>query len=642
MNRRLLIWVLLLAASDSFAQEFTSYGNVTNEDYNYFSCPFDPDADAVYLVKEAHSMYNDQNNLITYHHVRLKILKDKGIGMADVSIPYYSKDNFEFIDDIEGFVYNTEKDYSRKTIKLDRKTVFNTKRNTYYSEIRIPFPSVRAGSIIEYKYRSVQKSYFALEDWSFQDEIPVIKSRYFLAILPNTAFQYRVQKHPDYEIDIKQNAQNGTIEFAMQNIPGLVDEPFIDSRKDYLQQVLFQLAQYDAGGGNMKKYLNSWEEVSRELSNEEQFGRQLDKNLTGTEEIIKTWKGISDQTDRLKNVHKYVSNSMGWNGFYGKYTADGVKSAWTKKSGSIADINLILVNLLRQAGLKADPMLISERDHGRVNTSYPYLDQFNGVYAVVDIDGQKYYLDACDRITPVTLTPYSVLNTTAYVVNKKTGGIVTISDNMNIYRDSIFVKTAIGKDNVITGHAKTSSTDYARVRRLEQFRRDETKYSDKYFRPYGENLTMYDFNTVNDTTESGALQHEFNFSLPAVVTGDYLFAPVNLFSGLKTNPFSSAKRFSDINYGFRQHIYVSVEYDLPAGYSIDAAPKSIRMVTPDRSIDITRKISQPVKEKFICTFEILWNKSHFPSEEYPDVKEFYKRMFDVLNEQIVLKKIANP
>ena len=58
----------------------------------------------------------------------------------------------------------------------------------------------------------------------------------------------------------------------MKNAPGLGNEPYMDARKDYLQKVIFQLSGLGMGGSNKKKYTTSWEELTRELMMEENFG----------------------------------------------------------------------------------------------------------------------------------------------------------------------------------------------------------------------------------------------------------------------------------------------------------------------------------------------------------------------------------
>ena len=58
---------------------------------------FDKDANAFVIHDLGKSEYNENSNLIiTEHRVKIKILTDKGIDNANISVRYHNKDNFEF------------------------------------------------------------------------------------------------------------------------------------------------------------------------------------------------------------------------------------------------------------------------------------------------------------------------------------------------------------------------------------------------------------------------------------------------------------------------------------------------------------------------------------------------------------------
>ena len=111
----------------SFAQGFPEYGNVNSEEISLKECSFDKGANAVILLHEAYSNYDNDYRLVTTHHVRIKILKEKGISSADVSILFYRKNDFEQIDKIEGMTINIGPNGEIEKTTLDRKTIFSGK-----------------------------------------------------------------------------------------------------------------------------------------------------------------------------------------------------------------------------------------------------------------------------------------------------------------------------------------------------------------------------------------------------------------------------------------------------------------------------------------------------------------------------------
>ncbi|MET0243174.1 MAG: DUF3857 domain-containing protein, partial [Flavitalea sp.] len=466
MKKVFLVLVTGLIYLGAGAQFFPDYGNVKLSEVDLKECEFDKDANAVILVHEATSDHDERNRLITNHHVRLKILKEPGIGHGNVRILFRSKDHFEMISGVQGRVYNHDGNSVQFT-DLERKAVFTKNVNKYWSEVVFAFPRVQVGSIIEYVYQSTMEHYGGLDDWKFQEELPVLKSKYSLVVIPNYEFAYKVQKVESYPIKIDRDKSSGRIVFEMNNLPALVDEPYMDARKDYVQRAVFQLSGYT--GSFSKKYSTTWNELVRELSLNESFGSQLGKNLSGTEDFIKVAKLEQSQTKRLYMVYNYVRSNMSSNGFSGIYSTDGIKSAWAKKSGHTGELNLILANLLKEAGFDASPLLVSERSNGRVNPAYPFMDQFNGVFVYVIADGRKYYLDAADKFTPPHIIPNDILNTNALVVNRKTGGLISIADDSFEYKDNLSLNCRLNAEGVLSGEAFASSSDYARTRRIGNY-----------------------------------------------------------------------------------------------------------------------------------------------------------------------------
>ena len=104
----LLVFLLLLSVFNIYSQDFPSYGVVSNEELAMKECAFDKEANAVILLDEAVSDHDDEYHFITYHHVRIKILNEKGFDAANVTLRFWRKDDFEFIDMLDARVTNVD------------------------------------------------------------------------------------------------------------------------------------------------------------------------------------------------------------------------------------------------------------------------------------------------------------------------------------------------------------------------------------------------------------------------------------------------------------------------------------------------------------------------------------------------------
>lgn len=639
MKRFVCSWFLFaivhLCAAQTTLPEF---GEITAEERSLTECPFDKEADAVVIFDEASADHNEQYNLIFTRRIKIKILKPKGIRYGDIALHYRHKDDVQYITNIEAYTCNYTHNGTIPDIKkVPTSAIYRQKINEQWSVVKIPMPDVQVGSIIEYKYITNSKSYSYLDDWYFQQEQPVMQSHFSLAIMPNYEFAYRVFKSEQLPIVIKQEKGSGRIYFEMNNIAGLRDEPFMDAEKDYLQHVEFQLSGYQGAFGGTTKYMTNWAEVTREVMGYPSFGLQLNKNIPVDEAWMNKIKATPSPFEKMSDVYNFVYKNINWDGFGGIVAVNGVKEAWEKKKGSSGDINLLLINLLKEAGLEVYPILVSERGHGKVNPEYPFIDQFNKVMAYVLIDDKKYVLDAAGPYTPPFMIPFPVINTKAFVVNRKKGGIITLTETTKKDQNTVSIHARIDESGAMTGQATILSDEYARLTRVRAWERDKENFREKYFAIYQDGLKMDSLVMHNLDNDSLPLEQQFGFSIPPTVSGDYKLINLNLFSGIAKNPFISDIRFTNIDYGCLQSHLVVETIELPQSLKVESLPKNIRMIMPDTSITLTRILD--VKDNLLLVkYTIATTRSVFTADEYDYVKNFYKKMAEIMNEQVVLRR----
>lgn len=636
--RALLLGCLLIAAQIANAQtKVPDFGEITDSEKKLQECPFDQEADAVIIFDKAVADFNGDHNLVTTRRIRLKILKEKGIDRGNIEIYYYSKDDFEDITDITANVYNINESGISDTRSLTKSSIYRQKLNERYTVVKFALPNVKVGSIIEYQYISTMKHYGGLDDWSFQSEIPTMLSSYYLTILPNSEFAYQVFKRDDFPIVIKPNKDEGKILFEMNDIAGLREEPFMDSRRDYEQRVHFQLSGYSGYAGSRIRYMTTWDELGREQMAAEYFGSQLNKNLSGTAPLLEKVKAIPDQFQKMKTIYEFVNKQMTWNG-YNSRVSESVKDAWEKKKGTSGDINLILLNLLKSAELDIAPLLVSKHGHGKVNSNYPFIDQFNSVMAYITINNKSYVLDASD-FTPPEFIPLTVLNTNAFIVSRKRGkgSIITLEDNERTKKNLVAVIAEVDNNGGLSGNASIYSYDYARIERLKHYSINKKSFSRNYYTADNADLKIDSLEITNENNDSLPLVQSFKFSLPPSVSGDYMLLNTNIFSNFEKNPFISNIRFTNVDYGCRQSFAMTQSISIPANFTPEALPKNIRLIMPDTSISLAREMTY-ADQRISIRYRIELNHSVFTADEYPYLKEFFKKMVAILNEQIVLRK----
>ena len=648
MKRQVALLPLLLFTFSLVAQKnnksekdnVPAFGKVEKADLEMKECDFDDKAEALVLLDDGQLDYLYTSGLELRRRVRIKILTDKGLDWANVHLTYMSERNAQEINNIEAQTYNLDASGNIVVTKVEKKLIYEKKLNKKYTEKVFTFPEVKVGSIIEYKFKHVR---IGLIDWYFQRSIPVKFSRFTLDFpdeidVSTTPFCSR-------KYEEKNESKHGRVtqSYTMIDEPGFRDEPFIINEDFYRDRLETKMVAYSVGGRRESRVVN-WLRVIRYLMEDEDFGIQIKKNIPRTAELDAMLKNMTDPYQKMKTIYKYVQANMTWNEYLGIWASDGVKSAWKDKKGTVGEINLILVNLLKDADLKAHPILVSTHDNGVVNTGdagtyeSPGFNQFNKVMAYVKLNDKEYVLDAAQKETPAHLVPPDILMTEGMVIEKLETyewGWRSLADQHHLSKNIIQTIGSIDEQGKMEGQITISSFDYARLSRASTAKKGKEKFTEKYLTEPG--VAVEDLSFENLDSDSLPLVQKIKFTQSLNSSGDYKHFSANILSGFGENPFVADNRFSDVFFGARQTYLFLGNFSVPEGYELEALPKNMKMIMPDTSIVISRA-SQFDNNTLQTRIQLEFKKPYYPVQVYPELQEFYKHLYALLNEQFVIRK----
>ena len=640
MRKPLLLFLLLAISLYGFGQKkLPKLGHYTDEEMAFKDCSFDPGSDIVCLFEESVVQFNLNGStpmLETYIRKRFKVLKTPGVESANVKLSYYSKDGFEDISGVEGYVYNLGSDGKVTTSKMKNNETFRKKIDGEYSELSFALPEVKVGSVFEYKYRVYRRTIGGIAPWRFQHEYPTLYSCCHLMIPEYFDFTYSAVRRQPMEVKAD-GSVNGSF-YSMSDIPGIHDEPYMAGTNDFIQRVDFHLTRINPPGQSPILVGTTWDNISKQLQENNYFGQQLHRNIKGTDSLKTALATCHTQLDKLIAIYQFVQQYMAWNGDNEIFSSDaGIKDAWDKKQGNCADINMILIDLLKDNDIDAYPILVSTRDHGSVQKSYPNLMQFNATMAVAKLDSTVYVMNASDKYNPYDLVPYDVQYTYGFIVDRKNSDWLTIYDNRKKEKSFITVSLNLDKEGKLSGIGRAAYSDYARNMRLNDYRKKQLK--DRLTLKGDINLNIDSLIVQNENLWQKPLDVQINCSGKAKTSGKYTLIPYDLFMGLEDNPFTADKRQTNINFGYLQDVQVTGYINLPEGYTVESLPKSMKMQMSDSSILFKRIFQQSSATQLAFQLRIQHLRPEYATVEYEDLKAYYKKMYELLNERIVLKKM---
>jgi hypothetical protein len=360
----------------------------------------------------------------------------------------------------------------------------------------------------------------------------------------------------------------------------------------------------------------------------------------GTKEITDLFENIKNPTEKAQVLYNYVRKNIQWNGNNRLYSSKGIRKILDEKSGNSADINLLLVNLLKKAGLVAYPVILSTRDNGMIIMEFPVLQKLNYVLACVELDGKQVLLDATDKQCSFGFIPDKCLNDQGRIIDEVKSATIDLVSNQK-YILNISAQVKLDQNGELTGNWSEMRKGYCAYKSRKEI--EKTKGIEEYIeniKKANEGLTIqkYDLQNKDSLDKDLKLICDVTISGKSESTGDLLIVHPMLFEQLEENPFKYEKRNFPIDYNYGYANSYMLRLEIPQGYKIESVPKSTTVSLPDNAgkfsylIDAKDNVVQIVRKYNI-------NKVAFLPEEYTTLKEFYNQIVNKEGEVIVLKKI---
>jgi hypothetical protein len=631
----LIFLCLLVYYTNAQTKPTQAFGKVDIADLELKSCDFEKDANAEVLFSKTKIIFS--NGVLLEHHKRIKVFNDNGKKQADIHLTFISRNNIERLYNIEAQTINLV-DGNVEITKLDKKLIYSKAIDKYQSELTFTFPNVKAGSVLEYKF--TQKP-INIPVWYFQEEIPVryaelttdIPGEFDFRIIPKT--RYEPQEH-----QVKKNQYMDSQKWVFVNVKAIPDEPYMSSFIDNFDCIVYQLVGINVGYGYGVDYSETWSRVAEILTKDEDFGKQFDRKLSDERKIIDKALTLSTTEERIAYIYNEVKNTMKWNDIDSWYTIDGVTKAWNIKTGNSTEVNIILYHLLKEAGINnVYPMVVSTRKHGKIIPLYTSLNQFNRTVVYVAAGGRNFVLDATGKYNAYQEIPEDLLNSSGIYIDKDRNDfkIVYLKRELPV-KYTAYVTAQVKPNGHVEGNANISAFSYDRINAVERYKRDGEKKYIEHLSSETNGLKISSLALENLEVDSLPLVQNIKFDLALSESdGDYIYLNPDILFPLKTNPFVSENRMTNVDFAYRKTYAIIGVYKLPEGYKIEAMPKNGGIIMPDESIVFKRSAIEQ-DGTVLIRYTIEYKDPIYRKENYSDFHGFNKKLYEMLNEQIILKK----
>lgn len=679
----LTVIILLFFTTLTFAKtgDGFKFGKFSPEEISLDKYNLDSTAGAVILYNfgEIKFIYNDTKSAFEIEmtrKVRIKILDKSELEQANIQLILYKngKDE-ESISKLKASTWNVVNNKPTET-ELQKSAIFKKEIDQKHNSVSFAFPNVKVGSIIEYEYTLSSPFIYELPTWYFQHEIPV-KTSHFTINTPEF-FNYRASVKGYLQLpaalrDTRKESANfmvttnteiqrsstgmststgnntttGTFEFQvfentwiMENIPSIIEEPYITTMDNYTSQINHELVSIQYPNSTPKYFSNSWQSCIKELLEEEKLGMQITRPSEYLNDILAEMNNEPYPLNKIKIAYNSIRNKMKWNGAKSIFSSYTIRDAYKNGLGNIADINLNLYKLLINANIKADIIFLSTRENGFL-PEFPNISGFNYLIVSAESNGQKYFLDASDRNLNVGELPLRCLNGSGLYLHENKADWVEITTNQS-HNNTTFIDAKLDANGKISGKLNYNKKNYAAYmlrKELTDLNDVEQFYAKKIKENPGLKLITKSLQNIDSAHLPVKMAFDFELENATIANNNLLFITPEMIDKSDENPFKTANRQFPVDFAYTIDEAYILNLKLPDGYKVEEKPENFTLKLPNNDASFSYTLNIQNENLVQLNYKLSIKKTLFVPSEYEALREFYTILLKKLDEQIVLKKI---
>ena len=633
----------LLAAPLTSRAEDWRWGEIPREELfaTYFAeCP---NADVVVLVDHGIARVDTQFHMRLSRHVRTKILSDKGLDRAVVRIPYEAGQEI--------------KNFRGQTI-VPPGNVFKVEKGQMKDEadgtgrvLTISFPSAQKGVVLEWEYEIRSDRIDRIPPWSFQGRDFARVSRFELQTPPGLAFDAGFGWTPGLAPAPKQDVVNDPDDpkrtvaravWELDNQAPLAQLALVPWPEDYRMTLHMQLVGYSSEDKS-RVYKETVERSMSESSSEfknfvmaqpwpaiaKTLAAETSKVLNDADGVAK-WAG-GDAANASTGGGDAVARALFArvrDGLATDTARPGQKPASPRQvvaagHGTAYEKNLVLLKLLRDHSIAADPVLVRSRALGPFQERRHDPGQFDHLVVRASLDGQTVWLDAAPSCPFGTLPPESRVQK-GLLAREDAGTVVDVNAPQLETARSVTTSASLDERGTLVAHSIVKLTgDRALLARRDLAKLGEAAWVEPMLRGrFGDSLTIESVKVEGASDPEAPLSVDVAYRVPMYARGqaDRMTCTLPFVDVMGPNPLKDDARVIPAELPFGGTSREDVTVKLPAGVLVETVPAAGNVRTAALSLKTTYT---KVDGGLTSTREVRATQTQFEHEELAALRKFF-------------------
>ena len=614
---------------------------------------FAKDVPGVVLQDSQEITLDGDSRLITTQNYAVKILNKEGRELA-IAHAFYLM-SFSKVRDINGWIIRpdgTVKEYGKKDV-LD----IISDQDDVYDEGRIKLidasKDVDTGFIFGYTVVTEDRPLFYQDNWSFQERLPVMVSRYSLN-LPNG---WKASSQTFNHEEIKPQVNGSSYVWEARNLAPIPPEPMSPSVRNMAPRIAVNYAP-DNASQSVNRSFADWTAVSR-------WGSSLhDPQVIVDDTVAAKARELTvnskTELEKIRAIGTFVQNIQYISIDIGVGYGNGMKPRPSnlvlgRGYGDCKDKANLMRAMLKALKIESYPIAIYSGDPNYVREEFASPNQFNHCIIAIKVSdetivptilnhpklGRLLIFDATDQYTPVGDLPDYEQGSYALIMAGDKGGLskmpVTPPDTNLLDRN---IEVSLAGDGGIKGMIREISngqeSTISRAQRRLLSPADYNKMIEAWLTRGATGAQLVKL-TSNDKQADASFDLDVEFSAPryAQLMQNRLLVFKPVIVGRRGRIFLTEPKREQPVMLDSNAMRETITFSLPTGFVVDEMPDAVTLETPFGKYSTKYESKDG---KLVFTRSLVTNRTTVPVDKYNSVKDFYTKIMAAEQAPVVLLK----
>ena len=196
------------------------------------------------------------------------------------------------------------------------------------------------------------------------------------------------------------------------------------------------------------------------------------------------------------------------------------------------------------------------------------------------------------------------------------------------------------EEGIVTGKFNSTRKGYESVSERQKLKSStEEEYLDDLASKVSSDFFINSHEILEEISNDKMLVQQFDFEIENTFQDGTIYIDPNIIKFFAKNPFQAEERHYPIDFGYQREYTFNLSLIVPEGYAVKSIPEDKVIALPGK-MGLVQFKCQNNQSNVSVLFNLKLTATHFKSEFYPALKEFFQNAVEAQTKSyVVLEKV---